>query len=93
MPTQGQKGEQELSPSGEYWEQIPQSGAQKYKTKYQKHNTHNPIHTKKSIEDGGITVEFWAIKAHTFNWNSFWIIEDLGIIEFLWIINKTPKIS
>ena len=46
----GQKGEQELSPSGEYWEQIPQNGTQKIQTKYnqntkqntKKHNTPAP---------------------------------------------------
>ena len=39
----------------------------------------------KTIKDGGIT-DFWNIKVHTSNWNSLWIMEYLGIIEFLWII-------
>ena len=49
LPMQGQKEEQELIPSGEYWEQIPQSGTQKHKTKVQnkntKQNTKNTTHT------------------------------------------------
>ena len=54
----------------------------------------------KTISDAGITVDFWIIKVHTSNWSSngwgslnSWdhriagIIEELGIIEFLWIFH------
>ena len=41
----------------------------------------------------GIHVDFWIIIVHTSNWNSLWIFEDLGIIEFIWIIKKIPRIG
>ena len=33
----------------------------------------------KTMEDGGMTVDFWIIKVHTFNLNSLWIMDDLVI--------------
>ena len=46
----------------------------------------------KTIKDGGITVHFLInIKDLTSTWNSFWIIEDLGSIELLWIIKDPPN--
>ena len=41
------------------------------------------LQIKKTIEDGGNTLDYWIIKVHAFNWTSIWIIEDLRIIEFL----------
>ena len=40
----------------------------------------------KTMKNGGVIIDFRIIKVHTSNRNSLWIIEYLGIIEFLWII-------
>ena len=40
----------------------------------------------KTIEDGGITVDFWIIKVHTSNRNSLWIMEYLEVIKFRGVI-------
>ena len=48
---------------------------------------HTLLILNKTIEERGITVDFWIIiQVHTSNWKSFWTIEYLGIMEFLWII-------
>ena len=46
----------------------------------------------KTIVDGRITVDIWIIKDHTFYQNSLWIIEYLGIIQFLWILKVHTSI-
>ena len=46
------------------------------------HYTYN----NKTIKVGGINVDFWIVKVHTSNKKFLWIIEDLGIINFLGII-------
>ena len=44
------------------------------------------VNVNKTIEDGGITLNFWIIKFHTLIWNYLWIFKNLEIIKNFWII-------
>ena len=47
----------------------------------------------KTIEDGGITVDFWIVEVQTSIWNYLCIFEHLWNIKYFWIVKRDTAIQ